>query len=77
MVPIDVALVQRLLKEQFPEWSHLEVKPDKNGGHDNRTFHLGESMSVSLPSAERYVPQVEKEHKWITQIRSFLCLKLI
>jgi aminoglycoside phosphotransferase (APT) family kinase protein len=43
----------------------LEIKPVKKSGNDNKTFHLGNSMSVRLPSDEAYVPQVEKEQKWL------------
>lgn len=38
---INADLVKRLIGAQFPEWAHLEVKPVKFSGHDNRTFHLG------------------------------------
>lgn len=65
MNTIDVDLVARLINEQFPEWSDLEIRPVKFSGHDNRTFHLGEQMSVRLPSAVAYVPQVEKEQQWL------------
>ncbi len=43
-------------------------QPVKNSGHDNRTFHLGDDMSVRLPSAKAYVPQVEKEHSWLPKL---------
>lgn len=76
MVNITVDLVQRLINEQFPEWSMLEIKPVQNGGHDNRTFHLGESMSVRLPSGEGYVSQVEKEHKWLPVLSKHLSLPI-
>ncbi|MFJ8455274.1 aminoglycoside phosphotransferase family protein [Bacillus paramycoides] len=62
---INVSLVEKLIQEQFPEWEHLEIKPVKFSGHDNRTFHLGKQMSVRLPSDAAYVPQVEKENKWL------------
>lgn len=65
MVEIDVPLVRELIAEQFPEWAGLDVRPVANGGWCNRTFHLGDTMSVRLPSAERYVAQVEKEHHWL------------
>ncbi len=68
MVNIDVNLVKRLIIEQFPEWSNLEIRPVKNSGNDNRTFHLGEDMSVRLPSAEQYAPQVEKEQRWLSKL---------
>lgn len=65
MIKIDVDLVSKLINSQFPEWSNLEIKPVKKGGNDNKTFHLGNSMSIRLPSDEAYVPQVEKEQKWL------------
>ncbi|MFJ8089151.1 aminoglycoside phosphotransferase family protein [Lysinibacillus sp. NPDC095746] len=65
MIKIDVDLVSKLINSQFPEWSNLEIKSVKKSGNDNKTFHLGNSMSVRLPSDEVYVPQVEKEQKWL------------
>ncbi|WCN78796.1 aminoglycoside phosphotransferase family protein [Micromonospora sp. LH3U1] len=62
---IDVALVRRLVAEQFPRWAHLPVRPVEAGGWDNRTFHLGEEMSVRLPSGAGYAPQVAKEQRWL------------
>lgn len=71
-VEVSVAQVQRLIASQFPQWGHLPVRPVEPGGWDNRTFHLGESMSVRMPSAERYVAQVEKEHRWLPQVAPYL-----
>lgn len=34
-------------------------------GWDNTTFRLGEELSVRLPSADSYVLQVDKEHRWL------------
>lgn len=62
---IDEALVRRLVAAQFPQWADLPVRPVAHGGWDNRTFHLGEEMTVRLPSAAGYVQQVEKEHRWL------------
>ncbi|MCP3765061.1 aminoglycoside phosphotransferase family protein [Domibacillus sp. A3M-37] len=76
MIKIDSALVTKLIKEQFPEWAHLEIKPVKVSGHDNRTFHLGIDMSVRLPSALGYVPQVEKEQKWLPILEQKLSLPI-
>ena len=62
---IDTALVRRLIAQQFPEWSALPVKPVAFGGWDNRTFHLGDRMTVRLPSAAHYAEQVAKEQHWL------------
>lgn len=62
---IDVPLVRRLVAGQFPQWADLPARPVASGGWDNRTFHLGDHMTVRLPSAARYVLQVEKEQRWL------------
>jgi aminoglycoside phosphotransferase (APT) family kinase protein len=62
---ITPALVSRLVAAQFPQWAHLPVAPVELDGWDNTTFRLGEELSVRLPSADGYVPQVEKEHRWL------------
>jgi aminoglycoside phosphotransferase (APT) family kinase protein len=62
---IDVGLVRALVAEQFPEWAVLPVRPVAVGGNDNRTFHLGDAMTVRLPSADGYVASVAKEQRWL------------
>lgn len=53
-VEINVSLVRRLVTAQFPQWAGLPIVPVAFDGWDNRTFRLGETMSVRLPSAEWY-----------------------
>ena len=65
---INVDLVRRLVSAQFPQWADLPVRPVEFAGWDNKTFRLGEEMSVRLPSAEGYVAQVEKEHRWLPRL---------
>lgn len=45
-------------------------------GHDNRTFHLGDQLSVRLPSSEDYAPQAEKEGRWLPFLASHLPLPI-
>ncbi|MEV8212544.1 aminoglycoside phosphotransferase family protein [Leifsonia sp. NPDC077715] len=66
---IDAALVRRLVDAQFPEWRGLPIRPVEHDGWDNRTFRLGEELSVRLPSAEGYVEQVAKEQSWLPMLR--------
>ncbi|MEO7223697.1 MAG: aminoglycoside phosphotransferase family protein [Devosia sp.] len=63
--PVDVALVQRLIARQFPQWAELPIRPVAMDGWDNWTFHLGDRMKVRLPSAEGYAEQAEKESRWL------------
>lgn len=62
---IDAALVARLIADQFPQWANLAVRSVEFGGWDNRTFRLGDELSVRLPSAAHYANQVDVEHRWL------------
>ncbi|HEX6608630.1 MAG TPA: aminoglycoside phosphotransferase family protein [Chloroflexia bacterium] len=73
---ITVALVRRLIAEQFPQWVDLPIRPVAFAGWDNCTFHLGANMRVRLPSAQGYVAQVEKEHRWLPRLAPLLPLPI-
>jgi aminoglycoside phosphotransferase (APT) family kinase protein len=73
---ITPALVERLLAEQFPQWAGLPITPAVPQGWDNRTFRLGDGLSIRLPSAEGYTPQVEKEHRWLPYLAPRLPLPI-
>jgi len=62
---VDVDVVRRLIARQFPRWAHLPVRPVATNGWDNQTFHLGDRMSVRLPTAGEYARAVDKEHRWL------------
>jgi len=62
---ITVDLVARLVAEQFPQWADLPIRPAEVDGWDNTTFRLGETMSVRVPSADKYALQVDKEQRWL------------
>ncbi|MFJ8864378.1 aminoglycoside phosphotransferase family protein [Streptomyces sp. NPDC102473] len=65
---IDAALVGRLVRAQFPQWAHLPVTPVAVDGWDNRTYRLGETMTVRLPTHESYVAAVGKENTWLPRL---------
>ena len=71
---VDAPLVARLIAAQFPRWAGLPVRPVEPGGWDNRTFRLGDDLSVRLPSAEAYAAQVAKEHRWLPRLAPLLPL---
>jgi aminoglycoside phosphotransferase (APT) family kinase protein len=75
-VYVDAPLVRRLLVAQFPRWADLPIRPVELDGWDNTTFRLGEDMSVRLPSAEAYAPQVAKEHRWLPRLAQLLPLPI-
>lgn len=58
---ITSSLVHSLISEQFPQWSELPIRPVEVQGWDNRTFRLGDRMTVRLPSADGYVAGLVRE----------------
>lgn len=73
---ITVLLVTDLISQQFPQWSHLPIKPVEFSGWDNRTFRLGNDMLIRLPSAERYAAKVAIEQKWLPILALHLSLAI-
>lgn len=75
-ITVSLETVERLVAEQFPQWSHLPVRHVRHSGWDNRSFRLGETMLVRMPSAARYVAQVEKEQVWLPYLAAHLPLAI-
>ncbi len=75
-VDVDASLVSRLVAAQFPQWAPLPIEPVEFDGWDNTTFRLGTRMTVRLPSAASYAPQVEKEQRWLPKLAPHLPLPI-
>jgi aminoglycoside phosphotransferase (APT) family kinase protein len=73
---ITPELVARLLAAQFSTWAHLPVRPVERDGWDNTTFRVGDDLSARLPSADAYVLQIEKEHRWLPRLAPELPLPI-
>ncbi|GIP18318.1 acetyltransferase [Paenibacillus montaniterrae] len=76
MIEITDELVRRLIDSQFPEWRNLDIRPVEKNGHDNRTYRLGNEMTVRLPSHERYASAIEKELTWLPIFKPLLSLPI-
>ncbi|HET7402764.1 MAG TPA: aminoglycoside phosphotransferase family protein [Usitatibacter sp.] len=73
---MDRDLVRKLIGSQFPQWAHLAVTPVPVGGWDHRSFRLGDTMVVRLPSAAAYAAQVAKEQRWLPTLAPSLPLAI-
>jgi aminoglycoside phosphotransferase (APT) family kinase protein len=71
-IRIDVALPRDLIATQFPQWRDLPIRHVAWDGWDNTTFRLGDRLKIRLPTAARYVGQVEKESRWLPRLAPFL-----
>ncbi|HET8684062.1 MAG TPA: aminoglycoside phosphotransferase family protein [Micromonosporaceae bacterium] len=73
-VPIDVALVRRLLEAQFPQWADLPIVRARFFGTDNAMYRLGGDKAVRLPRFPRWAPQVHREQRWLPRLAAHLPL---
>src|SRR5664279_4166747 len=73
---VDEHLARRLVDGQFPQWADLPIEPVELSGIDNRTFRLGEQLTVRLPSALGYALQVDKEQRWLPLLAAHLPLPI-
>ena len=55
----------RLVALQFPQWADLPVTDVAHSGWDNRTFRLGDDLTIRLPRSRFYAEQVGKEQRWL------------
>jgi aminoglycoside phosphotransferase (APT) family kinase protein len=76
MTAIDAALARRLVDSQFPQWADQPITAVELGGVDNRTFRLGDELTVRLPSGEWYALQVAKEQRWLPVLAPHLPLPI-
>jgi aminoglycoside phosphotransferase (APT) family kinase protein len=70
----DVALVRRLLRDQFPQWAELELEPVLPRGTDNALYRLGDDMVVRLPRTPRTSRTLESERRWLPRLAPHLPL---
>lgn len=73
---IDADLVRRLVSAQFPQWRELPVRPVARSGWDNRSFRLGDTMVVRLPSRAEYADKVAIEQRWLPRLAPGLPLSI-
>ncbi|MBS0257142.1 MAG: aminoglycoside phosphotransferase family protein [Proteobacteria bacterium] len=71
-IVVSTEQVRALVDSQFPQWAALNIRPVELSGWDNRSFRLGDEMLIRMPSAARYVAQVEKEHRWLPALAPLL-----
>jgi aminoglycoside phosphotransferase (APT) family kinase protein len=75
-VDINVGLVERLLAEQFPQWSDLPVTRVRSTGTVNAIFRVGDDYCARLPRKESWSKDLEDECHWLPKLASSLSLRV-
>jgi aminoglycoside phosphotransferase (APT) family kinase protein len=71
-LPVDEALVRRLLEEQFPRLAALPLAQLPTGGTDNVIFRLGDALSVRLPRQRRVAGSLAGETESLPRLAPHL-----
>ena len=74
--PIDVTLVQELLREQHEDLSGLPLE-ESFSGWDNTVFRLGQQLAVRLPRRATSATLVQSEQRWLPHLSPQLPLKFL
>ncbi len=67
-LPIDAALVRRLLRAQLPALAALPLTRVASGGTENALFRLGADRVVRLPLRPGKDEQVRKLERWLPEL---------
>lgn len=67
-VDIDTEIVAALIRQQFPQYSDLSIKPIDSAGTDHAMYKLGSDMVVRLPRLAEAETQVHKEQYWLPKL---------
>jgi GrpB-like predicted nucleotidyltransferase (UPF0157 family)/aminoglycoside phosphotransferase (APT) family kinase protein len=73
--PIDVTLVQELLREQHEDLSGLPLE-ESFSGWDNTMFRLGQQLAVRLPRRATSAALVQSEQRWLPHLSPQLPLQV-
>jgi aminoglycoside phosphotransferase (APT) family kinase protein len=66
-LPIDDALVRRLVDEQFPEWAGLPLRRVEPWGSVNAIYRLGDGLAVRLPRLTEWSLD-DRELVWLPKL---------
>lgn len=67
-IPIDVALVRKLVDTQFPRFAALSLRRLDASGSTNALFRLGDDLLVRLPRQPGGSSSIDKERRWLPDI---------
>lgn len=75
-LPIDDALVRRLVAAQFPEWAELPLRRVEPGGTVHVIYRLGDALSVRLPRREGPTEPGGDELEWLPRLAPLLPVEI-
>ncbi|KPP83665.1 MAG: putative aminoglycoside phosphotransferase [Rhodobacteraceae bacterium HLUCCA08] len=68
-IPVDDALVARLIRAQAPQWAEFRLRRFASSGTDNAIFRLGDRLSVRVPRRRSAIALLSKELDWLAHLQ--------
>ncbi len=75
-IDIDVSLVRRLLREQFPHLAGNSLTAVRSTGTVNAIFRLGDELCVRLPRLAAWAESMDNEWNWLPKLAPHLSLRI-
>ena len=75
-IDTSIALVQRLVADQFPAWAELPVRRVEEFGTDHHLYRLGDDLVARLPIIGWAVDQARSDARWLPQLAPHLPVAL-
>jgi aminoglycoside phosphotransferase (APT) family kinase protein len=75
-IDIDIALVERLLAEQFPHLAEMPITLVHSTGTVNVLYRLGDEFSVRLPRLTSWAGSIENEWTWLPKLAPYISLNI-
>lgn len=73
---ITIALVRKLLNEQFPQWTELSIHPIEPPGTDNVMFCLGDDKVIRFPRTIEKEAPLRLEMEWLPVLSNEMTMSI-
>lgn len=75
-IDIDMALVKRLLTEQFPHLAERSITVVRSTDSVNAIYRLGDDLYMRLPRLEEWAESIDREWIWLPKLAPHISLNI-
>ncbi|MCI0552343.1 MAG: aminoglycoside phosphotransferase family protein, partial [Anaerolineae bacterium] len=75
-IDIDIALIKRLLNEQFPNLAERSITAVRSTGTVNAIFRVGDEFCVRMPRLKEWAESIDNEWIWLPKLAPHISLNI-
>jgi aminoglycoside phosphotransferase (APT) family kinase protein len=75
-IHVDIALVKRLLVEQFPSLAKKKITAVRSTGTVNAIFRVGNDLCLRLPRLGEWADSIDQEWAWLPKLAPHISLSI-